>query len=69
MVKKAEAAEHKYELDKNRAQEETKEIQSAFAAEIAVLNDYLERLSGKEKLSLENYLVNKLVNFRRRQPD
>ncbi len=63
MVKKAEAAEHKYELDKNRAQEETKEIQSAFVAEIAVLNDYLERLSGKEKLSLENYLVNKLDIF------
>ena len=66
MVKKAETTERKYEADKNKLQEETKEIQSTFAAEIAVLNDYLERLSGEEKLSLDNYQVNKLellINF------
>lgn len=60
MVKKAATAERRDEADKNKVQEETKEIQSAFAAEIAVLNDYLERLLGKEKLSLENYLKEKL---------
>lgn len=63
MVKKAETTERKYEADKNKLQEETKEIQSTFAAEIAVLNDYLERLSGEEKLSLDNYQVNKLELF------
>lgn len=63
MVKKAETTERKYETDKNKVQEETKEIQSTFAAEIAVLNDYLERLAGKEKLSLENYKLNQLEIF------
>lgn len=63
MVKKAETTERKYEADKNKLQEETKEIQSTFAAEIAVLNDYLERLSGEKKLSLDNYQVNKLELF------
>ncbi len=70
MVKKAEAAERKCETEKNKMQKEMETAKSAFSAEIALLNEYIERLSGKEKLqaednkaeiySIENYSSEKL---------
>lgn len=70
MVKKAAEAERKSETEKNKMQKEMETAQSAFSAGIALLNEYIERLSGKEKLqvqdnftevySIENYSSEKL---------
>lgn len=57
MVKKAEAAERKCETEKNKMQKEMETAKSAFSAEIALLNEYIERLSGKEKLQAEVYSI------------
>ncbi len=70
LVKKAAAAERRCETEKNKIQKEMETAQSAFSAEAALLNEYIERLSGKEKsqtqdnftevYSIENYSSEKL---------
>lgn len=67
MVKKAEAAERKCETEKNKMQKEMETAKSAFSAEIALLNEYIERLSGKEKLQAEVYSIENYSSERLQQ--
>lgn len=50
MLKEAEAEEQKYEAEKNIIQGKNGKLQNIYAAETAVLNEYIERLFSKEEL-------------------
>lgn len=50
MLKEAEAEEQKHETEKNIIQEKTGKLQNQYAAETAVLNEYIERLFNKEEI-------------------
>lgn len=49
MVKKAAAAERKCESEKDKAQKEAEPVKNTYAAETAVLKEYIEQLTGSGK--------------------